>query len=324
MHCPLVLVLFNRPQTTARVFAAIAEARPPKLLVVADGPRPDRPGEAAQCAAARAVVGRVDWDCEVLLNFAEQNLGLKQRMVSGLTWAFEQVPEAIILEDDCVPDPTFFQFCEVLLDRYRDDERVMALCGDNCLFGQVTTPYSYFFHRVIGVWGWATWRRAWQHYDVRMADWGALRDTPWLSDLLQDRRAAAAWRQLFDDTWKGNPHIWSYQWVFAIWRHNGVGVTPRLNLVSNVGFGAEAVHTNSPDSLLNSIPARALAFPLDDPPKLVTDREADWLIMENSFYAQNPWLGKPPSLRQRVRRVVPRPIRRLRTYVLNRVAGRAR
>ncbi|OUC08639.1 hemolytic protein HlpA-like protein, partial [Litorilinea aerophila] len=165
MQTPVIFLIFNRPDTTAQVFAEIAKARPRRLLVVADGPRPHRPDDVEKCSATRAVIERVDWPCEVSCDFAEENLGGRRRISSGLTWAFSQVEAAIVLEDDCLPHPTFFPFCEELLNRYCHDERIMAITGDNFQFGRSRTKYSYYFSRYFHSWGWATWRRAWQHYD---------------------------------------------------------------------------------------------------------------------------------------------------------------
>jgi hypothetical protein len=198
MHTPVALIIFNRPELTARVFAQIAKAKPPKLFVIADGPRPNHPEDAGKCAAAAAVLAQIDWDCEVLENYSDVNLGLARRTITGITWVFEQVEEAIILEDDCVPHPTFFRFCEELLDKYREDERVMEIAGINFEFGQKSTTSSYFFcyHNVN--WGWATWRRAWRHFDFTLRLWPMLRNTSWISDIIRDTRAAEYWTQMFD------------------------------------------------------------------------------------------------------------------------------
>jgi hypothetical protein len=157
---PVAFLIFNRPDTTAKVFEAIRQAKPPKLLVVADGPRPDRPDDIEKCKAARGVVEQVDWDCEVLRNYSDVNLGCKKRVSSGLDWVFNTVEEEIILEDDCLPHPTFFRFCEELLDYYRHDERIMVISGDNFQFGRNCTEYSYYFSRYNHCWGWSTWRRS--------------------------------------------------------------------------------------------------------------------------------------------------------------------
>ena len=168
---PVVLIIFNRPKLTEVVFQAIREAKPPKLFLVADGPRPNRPDDIPRCAAARKVVEKVDWDCEVLRNYADENMGCGCRPASGITWVFSQVEEAIILEDDCVPSPSFFPFCQELLDRYRTDERVMHIGGMNWQSGHRRSPFSYFFSKYPQCWGWATWRRAWAHYDFTMRYW---------------------------------------------------------------------------------------------------------------------------------------------------------
>src|SRR5712692_5523584 len=142
---PVALIIFNRPETTARVFAEIAKARPSRLLLVADGPRLDHPEDVEKCTATRAIVEQVDWPCEVLTNFSEANLGCKMRPVSGINWVFENVEEAIILEDDCLPHPSFFPFCQELLERYRDDQRVMMIGGTNLLGEWRTGAQNYFF-----------------------------------------------------------------------------------------------------------------------------------------------------------------------------------
>jgi hypothetical protein len=142
LKTPVALIIFKRPDTTERVFETIRQAKPPKLLVVADGPRTDQPGEAEKCAATRAIIDRVDWDCEVLKNYSDSNLGCGLRPATGISWVFEQVEEAIVLEDDCVPHPTFFRFCEELLEYYRHDERIMSISGINPYFGRRRAEYS--------------------------------------------------------------------------------------------------------------------------------------------------------------------------------------
>ena len=176
LETPVAFLVFNRPHTTDKVFSEIAAANPRKLLIVADGPRPDQPGEAERCVAVRAIVDRVDWDCEVLTNYSDINLGCKARISSGLDWVFDTVEEAIVLEDDCLPHPSFFRFCEELLVKYRDDERIAQIGGVNFQSGRRRTNYSYYFSRYAHIWGWATWRRAWRHYDVALKAWPLIRD----------------------------------------------------------------------------------------------------------------------------------------------------
>jgi hypothetical protein len=191
LETPVALIIFNRPATTERVFAEIARARPRRLFVIADGPRSDHPDDARQCAAARAVVEKVDWPCTVATTYAEANLGCGKRPATGLAWLFQHVDRAIILEDDCVPDPSFFRFCDELLEKYRDDPRVMMVAGTSLC--PVPTAYSYSFCYHHSNCGWATWRRAWRYFDARIPRWPTLRDTPWLAEVLGEPRAVEHW-----------------------------------------------------------------------------------------------------------------------------------
>lgn len=270
----VAFLIFNRPDTTARVFARIREARPSRLLVVADGPRADRPGEAERCAAARAVVDGVDWDCDLLTSYAEENLGCLRRVTSGLDWVFSTVPEAIVLEDDCLPDPTFFRFCQELLGRYRDDQRVAMVSGGNYQFGRRRTSHSYYFSRYTHIWGWATWRRAWRHCDAGLGLWPEVRDSGLLPHLLGGERAARYWGGLFERAHRGEADAWSYCWLFACWAQSGLTVLPNVNLVSNIGFAAGATHTTGA-SRLAALPTEPMPFPLEHPACVFADPVAD-------------------------------------------------
>jgi hypothetical protein len=312
LETPVALIIFNRPETTARVLAEIARARPRRLLVVADGPRADRAGEADRCAAARAVIDRVDWDCEVLRNYSDVNLGCGRRPATGISWVFEQVEEAIVLEDDCVPHPTFFRYCEELLRAYRDDERVMHVGGSGFQRG-AAGPYSYFFSRHYPSWGWASWRRAWRHFDMSLRLWPGLRPGPWLADVLGDDRLVEHWRTMFDRTHAagGDVSWWDFQWTFACWSQSGLSILPYVTLVSNIGFGPDATHTRRPSDPIANLPATEMAFPLRHPPYVLRDRDADGIFADQVIV---PYLRRRPGLyrrlRQRCAEAMPLPVRR--------------
>lgn len=275
LKTPVAFIIFNRPDTTERVFAEIAKARPPKLLVIADGPRTNRPGEAEKCAATRAILEKVDWDCEVLTNFSEVNLGCKRRVSSGIDWVFEQVEQAIILEDDCLPDPTFFRFCQEMLERYCHDQRVGMISGDNFQFGHRRSDDSYYFSKYVHIWGWASWRDRWANsYDVTMAKWPHIRDGDWLADMVGDAREAAYWTKVFDRVNRGEIDTWDYQWVFANWVEGRSTILPAINLISNIGFDANATHTTG-DSELANLASRPLTFPLKHPLGVIRNTQAD-------------------------------------------------
>lgn len=282
MNTSVALLIFNRPDTTKKVFEVIRQVMPPKLLVVADGPRAERMGEQEKCAAARAVIEQVDWTCEVLTNYSDINLGCKQRVSSGLDWVFERVEEAIILEDDCLPHPTFFRFCEELLEYYRYDTRIMAISGNNFQFGRKRTEYSYYFSRYNHCWGWASWRRAWQYYDVDMKLWSQIKEKNWLKDILYDSQAEDYWLKRFDFTYDNLINSWAYRWTFACWIQSGLSILPNINLVSNIGFSSEGTHTVKPNKFAN-IPSEAMPFPIQHPPFVIRDSEADAFTQRNHF-----------------------------------------
>lgn len=282
LKTPVAFLIFNRPDTTEKVFEEIRRARPPKLLVVADGPRADKSGDAEKCRAVRTIIDRVDWPCEVLTNYSDTNLGCKKRVSSGLDWVFDTVEEAIILEDDCLPHPTFFRFCEELLEKYRDDEHIMMISGDNFQFGLKRTQYSYYFSHHCHIWGWASWRRAWKNYDVNMKLWPEIRDGNWLDDIFRNKNTVRYWRKIFDNVYQGKIGTWDYQWTFACWVQGGLSVLPNTNLISNIGFGPNSTHTTG-ESKFSNMQIEPVNFPLVHPSFILRDELAD-IFTENNHY----------------------------------------
>jgi len=272
---PVAFLIFNRPETTQRVFNEIAKARPANLLVVADGPRRDRPGEEELCTKVRGIIEAVDWDCKVLINYAEENMGCARRISSGIDWVFANVDEAIFLEDDCLPEPTFFRFCDEMLKRFRSNDKIMSISGDNFQFGSRPSNFSYYFSRYVHVWGWASWRRAWNSYDVQMTSWPKLKQSGWLTDIFENRRDARYWEEVFDLAYQGKTGTWDYQWLFACWQQSGLSVIPSVNLISNIGFGAGATHTEDEEGKVAAMETQAMTFPLVDPPAIIRDSVAD-------------------------------------------------
>jgi hypothetical protein len=311
LQTPVAFIIFNRPDRTERLFAEIARARPRRLLVVADGPRDS--AEAEKCEAARAIIERVDWDCEVLKNFSDVNLGCRNRVSSGLDWIFKQAEEAIILEDDCLPHETFFTFCAELLERFRDDERVSMICGSNFQHGKKRSADSYFFGLHVTVWGWASWRRVWDSYDIDMRRWPDLQDTDWLNDLLQNPVAVKYWQETFEDTFRGKFDTWDYQFFFSWWSRNMLAVVPDRNLITNIGFGSDASRTRDALRSMANLPLSAMTFPLNHPPEVSLNRLADnysfkqicpWIVENQNYYWQLRHkfaASLPEPVRQKVR-----------------------
>ncbi len=245
---PVLLLVFNRPNHTRRVFEQIRRMLPTQLFISADGPRLHVPGEIEKCEAVRAIVDQVDWDCDLHVNFSAENLGCRKAVASGISWFFEQVPEGIILEDDCYPEESFFNFCSQMLDYYRDDAEVMHISGSNPTGDACKNlNASYVFSRYPFIWGWATWRRAWARYD---ADFSGL-EQAWLdpeSGFSKVSTDATARRYLYDKflrTRDGEFNTWDYAWFYSILKHKGLCVNPCDNLILNIGFDQEATHTRS-------------------------------------------------------------------------------
>jgi hypothetical protein len=283
IKAPVVLIIFNRPDLTENTFAAIRQARPPQLLVIADGPRSDRPGEAEKCAAARAVLQGVDWDCQVLTNYSDINLGCRDRICSGLDWVFDTVEEAIILEDDCLPNLTFFHFCDELLDYYRHDTRVMHISGSNFGIKSQNPKQSYFFSRLAPVWGWATWRRAWRYFDVNIPIWPELKQSRDFMTIFGTREEYELRSKRWDAVYRGEIDTWDYQWHLTCLSQGSYCIMPNQNLTSNLGFRADATHTIILDDSYEILETEEATFPLIHPTWMYRDNHADDSLFKSLF-----------------------------------------
>ncbi|MEG4529161.1 putative capsular polysaccharide synthesis family protein [Microcoleus sp. D2_18a_D3] len=278
---PIVLIIFKRPHTTKQVFEVIQTLQPCQLFVIADGPNPEHPGEIEKCAATRAIIDRVDWKCEVYKNYSDINLGCKQRVSTGLDWVFSQVEEAIILEDDCIPKLSFFRFCQELLERYRHNERVFQITGENT-HGYRCSDSSYYFSAYSFYWGWATWKRAWKYFDGSLKQWLQVRESQWLQDYLGDYPSAQYWAEIFDLTYNGF-NSWGWAWTFTCFVNQGLCAVPNQNLISNVGFGEDAAHTTWEVDEIANLPTQSIDFPLHHPTKVTVNIQAEAAIDKVRF-----------------------------------------
>jgi cephalosporin hydroxylase len=281
----ILLIVFNRPDTTSVVFEAIRQARPTRLYVAGDGARSGRDDEVELCNQVREIATAVDWPCQLVTLFRSENLGCKWAVSSAINWFFEHEEAGIILEDDVVPVPSFFLYCDEMLDFYKNNEKVMMISGCNMIANNFVATSSYFFTRYVHIWGWATWRRAWKKYDVAMTEWPQWRESDDLSKFLgKNKKLTSSWTQIFDAMHRGTIDTWDYQWVFACWKNNGLSILPKNNLIKNIGFGEGATHTNfgEPAYLLESKPAE-LEFPLSHPENITRSVEAD-ILQERYIY----------------------------------------
>jgi hypothetical protein len=249
---PVLFLIFNRPSLTKAVFEKIRSVRPTALYVAGDGPREHVHDDLENCELAQRAATAADWECDLRTRFQDHNLGPGPGVSTAISWFFEHVEEGIILEDDCVPSVSFFRFCEELLGHFRYEPSVMHVSGHNYQYGRRRGQASYYFSQYTHVGGWATWRRAWRHYDVQLVP--------------ANERA----------------EIWDAAWMLSVERSKGVAVIPNANLVSNTGFGPDATHTRTTGRWAY-LAAEELQFPLHHPAEISVNRRADTLTYYANF-----------------------------------------
>lgn len=275
-NVPVLLLVFNRPNCTKKVFEAIAAARPSKLYVAADGARSCRLGEADLCVQVRAIATRVDWGCELKVLFREENLGCRRAVSGAIDWFFEHEEEGIILEDDCLPSPYFFEYAAQALERYRDNDQVMHIGGINYQRPHADLHTAYYYSNIPQIWGWATWRRAWQCYDYDLTGLHSFISSGQWRELNEDIDVCYFWVGCFYAAWKSKVDTWDYQWMFSVLANKGVSVSPSVNLVQNIGFGDDSTHTKTGYTLgLPSSKEVDLLKSLPPPPNECVDSTRD-------------------------------------------------
>lgn len=278
----ILFLVFNRPNTTQKVFNVIRQIKPSRLYVAADGPRQLKKGEANLVSKVREIATKVDWPCELKTLFREKNIGCKHAVSNAISWFFKCEEQGIILEDDCLPHLDFFPFCENLLQKYAKDMRVSMITGDNFQNGIQRGDGSYYFSRYSHIWGWASWRRAWKNYDVNMSYWPNWKNSEeWLNQF-SNNEERRYWEKIFDKTYNNQIDTWDYQWMASSWFHGGLTATPNVNLISNIGFGVDSTHTsfkNSPLANLSTESLRELIHPMN----ISRDKGADRYNYDNTF-----------------------------------------
>lgn len=275
MKTPVVIIIYHRPQMTEKVIDSLREVKPSQIFVIADGPKDKL--DAGKCKAARDLINSIDWKCRIRKNYSSINLGLRKRVVTGLDWVFSKVDRAIILEDDLIIDKSFYIFCEKMLEKYKDDSKIISVSGNNFLFGKRNIKDSYFFSRHIYSWGWATWRRAWKLYDDTMSDWPRVKSKKILKDRFEGFMESAYWNKIFNLTFERKINSWAYAWTYTALVNNKLTIVPSVNLVSNIGTGRDATHTSIKSRVLN-LPVKRINFPLKHPKVIKEDIKADSII----------------------------------------------
>lgn len=281
----VLFLIFNRPYETYRVFEQIRKAKPSKLFIAADGPRKNNLNDLKLCKDAREIVSKIDWPCTISTRFQENNLGCKMHVSSAISWFFNQVDQGIILEDDCLPDQSFFYFAELMLEKYKNISEIMHINGTNFQFGNKRGDASYYFSRCPHVWGWATWKRAWQQYDVEMNNLNQYIKSKKIYDLFEKKLSAKFWISLFKHIKSKKIDTWDAQWAYTIMKSCSLAVTPNYNLVKNIGFGISSTHTRSNN---NKLEQESSHLPSIIHPKTISPNTgADTFLIEKIYL--KPW-----------------------------------
>lgn len=285
---PVLLLIFNRPDTAHMVFNAIKAVKPPKLYIAADGPRKDRVNESELCKQARSIVEMIDWDCQVETLFRTENLGCKEAIASAVTWFFDKEEEGIVLEDDCLPGNDFFYYCDTLLEKYRTDERIRHISGCNLQFGKKWGDATVYFGNRPEVWGWASWKRVMKDYDKDLKLYHEDEVRVQMNKLFDDRFLIETWVQIFKDTKSGVINTWDYQLVFLMFFNNGLCVQPNINLVSNIGFRPDGTHTVTTEGKSANIPLEKITE-ITYPKYMIPERKADYELSYWEFHLDKQW-----------------------------------
>lgn len=259
---PIILSVYSRPDLAEQVINAISFYKPKKIYVIADGPKDEQ--DISKCITARNVIERIDWECDIRKNYSEKNLGPGVRISSGITWSFKTCDRAIVLEEDCIPHPSFFHYCEELLEKYRLNEKIGLITG-TCFLDGTNTTDSYYFSNYPHLWGWATWKRFWDKYSYSISDWKELKRTTFVKEKVESKYYSKIWRSNFNQVMDGKIDTWDYQVIYLMWKNDQFGIVPKENLVRNIGFDSRSAHTKRPNKLFCSLKHHKLNFPLKHP-----------------------------------------------------------
>lgn len=280
---PIAIIIFNRPDHAKALRESLQQEEERELFVISDGARKGRAEEVERVAECRRIFA--DWPGKVHLNYAPENIGCKSRVSSGLNWVFERTERAIILEDDCLPHPDFFRFCDELLEAYSDNERVMSICGTKT-FPCRSNKNEFIFTKYASSWGWATWRRAWSQYDDQYNRYSSTNLIKELKFALGSYRAAIYWFYLIHKVRSGQISSWAYCWNISCFLLSGLHAYANENLILNSGFGPNATHTAKMMPYIPRNYGRPLSFPISFPINIHSSPESDKWI-ENNIYSKS-------------------------------------
>lgn len=288
---PILFITFRRPSTTAAVFKEIRKAKPHKLYLVQNYPSSKSHEEQKKWMEVRAIIENIDWECEVIKLFRKEHLEVQESISSAINWFFEKEEMGIILEDDCLPTNDFYYFCDYALDKFKNNSNIFAITGDNFQDNNFRGDSSYYFSKHMHVWGWASWRRAWKTYDVKISFWPEYKKSKNWKSYNNSLHEKKYWELIYTKTYLNKIYTWDYQWNLAIWKNNGMVVTPNVNLVTNIGFGSEATNTTASDDKASMMRVGSMNS-ISDPQKIDINKDADNYVFNNYLGGNDPFFFK--------------------------------
>lgn len=277
---PVVIFSYNRVESLSRVIDVVTQWPVPRIYIVIDGPKNQL--DKSNCRSVVNLVKFIKKHHNVTFIQSKTNLGLRRRIVSGIDEIFRHEDSAIFLEDDCIPDLTFYQFASEMLIKYKNDKRIMSVAGFSARPSKKNIENSYYFSKYIESWGWATWKRAWIKYDDQMKDWPNKKSTNWLKTFITSKIENKYWEYIFDNVYNGRIKSWAYRWLYSCWKEDGLTIVPSTNLITNIGYGSSATNTKflTNFKLEKNIP---MNFPLNHPAIVEINNQAD-LVTKNSMF----------------------------------------
>lgn len=279
---PILFLIYNRPDLTEKVFSKIRKIKPKKLFISADGPKNET--EKENCEKTRDIINKVDWPCQLETLFQEENLGCKLAVSSAISWFFDHVENGIILEDDTVPNMSFFHFCEELLDMYQDDKKVMSITGVSWTKPSFVEPFSYYFSTYPGIWGWATWKDRWNKFDLEMKGFKEFIGSNILDEICFSSKEKKVIENYLNEVYHNKIDTWDYIWHYTNYLNKGLCIRPNKNLVSNIGFDHRSTHTKDKTSIRFNQKSHSINKTLKHPKKILRNKEADYYLINTTFF----------------------------------------
>ena len=291
-NTPILFITYKNPEITRLTFERIREIKPSVLYLASDGPKKNsHKKEIQEINETRDVIENIDWKCKVYKKFEKENLGCKLGVSSSITWFFETEENGIILEYDCLPDLSFFKFCEILLDKYNDNDEIFSISGNNFDFGYTNSlnknKNSYHFSHISKLWGWATWKRAWNCFDIELKGFNNFKQKKIIKNLILNKNHRSYWMNKINQVYDGtNNSTWGFIWLYTLLNHKAYCITPNINLVSNIGFGEDATHAKDKSSVFSKMKTSSIKN-IEHPTKIEPNFESDSRFTEYLCRSEN-------------------------------------